>query len=372
MADLILDSLEISNFRTFRQLKIEQLGRVNLIVGKNSVGKTSLLEALWLYANNGSPEIIWNVLRERKELGRRAIVNSRIEDEDALISGLRHLFYGRKEVKYDEFNAAIGSAMDLRKMLRFRVGRQPTISQTPNNESQLSFDFVVPFINSSNLALSVSYLGVPNLFRSYALARGARSVEFEEQLGEVLTNNFIRPSGLRDADISDLWGNIALTDLEEEINQALQIIIPNIERVAIVNEGRSNFEHIVLVKTKGSDARVPLRSLGDGLNRVFGIVLSLVNSKDGMLLVDEIENGLHFSTQLGLWRLVFAIAHRLNVQVFATTHSWDCIEAFQQASKEDPELGMVIRLNNIDGEITSTLFDERRLSIVTREQIEVR
>jgi AAA15 family ATPase/GTPase len=130
---------------------------------------------------------------------------------------------------------------------------------------------------------------------------------------------------------------------------------------------------IPIIRMSGIDEPIPLRSLGDGMQRVLGIILALVNAKDGMLLIDEFENGLHYSVQPDIWRLLFKVAHRLNVQVFATTHSWDCIEAFQKAAVEDAgEEGMLIRLEEKNNEIGTTLFDERRLGIATREQIEVR
>ena len=107
--------------------------------------------------------------------------------------------------------------------------------------------------------------------------------------------------------------------------------------------------------------------------RALGISLALVNVKDGILLIDEFENGLYYSVQPDLWQFIFRVARRLNVQVFATTHSWDCIEGFQKAAQEDnQEEGLLIRLESKKGEIAATLFDERQLGIVTREQIEVR
>ncbi len=92
-----------------------------------------------------------------------------------------------------------------------------------------------------------------------------------------------------------------------------------------------------------------------------------------MLLIDEIENGIHYSVQPELWQLIFQLARRLNVQVFATTHSWDCIKGFQRAAeKEKQEEGMLIRLGRRKGEAAVTLFDEEELGIATRQQIEVR
>ena len=106
---------------------------------------------------------------------------------------------------------------------------------------------------------------------------------------------------------------------------------------------------------------------------MFGIALALVNAKDGMLLIDEVDTGLHYSVLPDLWKLIFEVAHRLNVQVFATSHSWDCIQAFQQAADANKdEEGVLIRLEVQDGEVVPVTFDERMLNIATREHIEVR
>jgi predicted ATP-dependent endonuclease of OLD family len=117
---------------------------------------------------------------------------------------------------------------------------------------------------------------------------------------------------------------------------------------------------------------VPLRSFGDSVNRLFGIVLSLVTAKDGLLLIDEVENGLHHSVQYDVWKTIFALAQRLNVQVLATSHSWDTIEAFQKAAGETPEDGVLVRLLRRGDDVIATVFDEEDLRIVTRDKIEVR
>ncbi len=117
---------------------------------------------------------------------------------------------------------------------------------------------------------------------------------------------------------------------------------------------------------------MPLRTFGDGVNRLFGVILSLCNAKDGILVVDEIDNGLHYSVQSQIWKIVFRLAKTLNVQVFATSHSWDCVRAFQQAASDSPEDGVLVRLTKRQENVAATLFTERELEIATRDQIEVR
>src|SRR5690349_3410729 len=93
MAALILNSLEIRRFRAFKHLSIEKLGRVNLIVGKNNVGKSCLLEALQLYANRAHPTFIWQILEAHDEDTR-----SLDYDIEEVLSIVKYLFHGRQDI----------------------------------------------------------------------------------------------------------------------------------------------------------------------------------------------------------------------------------------------------------------------------------
>ncbi len=109
------------------------------------------------------------------------------------------------------------------------------------------------------------------------------------------------------------------------------------------------------------------------MSRLLGIALALVNCRDGMLLVDEIECGLHYSILPDVWKLIFKTAKDLNVQVFATTHSKDCIEAFEEAAREDEESeGILIRLERQGERIVAKTIDEKRLELAVNHNVEVR
>jgi predicted ATPase len=161
-----------------------------------------------------------------------------------------------------------------------------------------------------------------------------------------------------------------LTDREERIIEALSIVEPRLERIVMVKAGRSR--RTAMAKVKGRSP-LPLRSLGDGMNRLLEVALGLVSvGEGGTFLVDEIDAGLHFTTLVDVWRLVFEAAARLDVQVVATTHSWDCIEAFQQAAVAHPAEGVLVRLQRKDETFASEVFTEDDLTIISRESIEVR
>jgi len=118
---------------------------------------------------------------------------------------------------------------------------------------------------------------------------------------------------------------------------------------------------------------MPIRSFGEGALRILGLGLALTNAQNGMLLVDEIESGLHYTVQVELWQLVFQLAKRLNVQVFATTHSDDCVRAFQYVAHESMDIeAEFIRLEIWQGLSKAIVFDEDRLTTAIEGQIEIR
>jgi ABC-type transport system involved in cytochrome c biogenesis ATPase subunit len=363
MGNLILNSLEIRNFRGFEHLTIERLGRVNLITGRNNTGKSALLEALRLYARKGSPKLIKEMLEERDENGLFA--TARLPGPvlypskelfpgtviESILPGFGYLFYGRKLTS--SVPIQIGPLHSPDDMLSIQVSTQDL-----NTDS----DF------GSRLAINLGKQQVMNI-GSAAMLAGLLNVE----QAPYITSLFVPPNGLEREFIGRLWDGIVLTSQEKEVIASLRIIAPGIENVGIIGDPGSASGRIPIVKIAGVDDPMPLRSLGDGMQRIFGISLALVNAKDGMLLIDEFENGVHYSAQDELWQLIFQLAHRLNVQVFATTHSWDCIEGFQKAAQESKQdEGILIRLSLKGDEVISTIFDERKLAIATREQIEVR
>jgi AAA15 family ATPase/GTPase len=141
---------------------------------------------------------------------------------------------------------------------------------------------------------------------------------------------------------------------------------------------RPSFQRSAKVKMADAPRPVPLNSLGDGMLRVLQLALKLFSAKGGFLLIDEFENGLHFSVQEKIWALLFDMAEKLDIQVFATTHSWDCIESFTKVavSRQDIDgvlfrMGRSVRTSD-SGRIIATVFDEAALANITQADVEVR
>lgn len=368
MGDLLLKNLEIRSFRGFRHLKIEHLGRVNLIVGKNNVGKSALLEALRLYASKASPEVIWELLGVRGE-SRRSNLLSAPEKE---LSALKYLFYGRRDLKPNLEPIQIGPINSVGERLTLSIGWYTERVSLPGWMAQESVTPEEYDTAGSLIPFFILQIGEEEKFTDSLRPPLLKRPHYRQVLKEI-KHTYKPASGLDNGQVGKLWDSIALTDLEIEILAALRVIAPGVERINLVADPASPGERVPIVKVQGIEEPLPLSNLGDGMQRMLGIALALVNAKDGMLLIDEIENGLHYSVLPSLWRIIFQLAQRLHVQVFATSHSRDCIEAFQRIAEADKQTeGMLIRLETKKGEIVATLFDERELHIATREQIEVR
>lgn len=358
MASLALPSLEIQGFRGFQDLRIEKLGRVNLIVGKNNIGKSSLLEAIQIYAATDIPRCLWQILAAHGE--------DRERKGEAALSSVRYLFFGRKEITGPTAPIKIGPIDNPEQQLHISVNFYTPIV---DGEGIRTFKILSPeeYDTAESLIPRFSIRIGNTLRKSYPLPARSKLLRTEIKGIKVVS---IDASGLDQQEIAGLWDKVTLTDYEQEVLKALQILAPGIEGI---NLTISMLDRIPIVRIKGIPEPLPIRSLGDGMQRMLGITLALVNAQNGILLIDEIENGLHHSIQADLWELVFQLAQRLNVQVFATTHSWDCIAGFQKAVEvEKSEEGILTRLDYKRGDITAIIFDKRKLAIATQEHIEVR
>ena len=369
--------LSIQGFRGIADLHIPQLGRATLLTGKNNTGKTSILEALLLCTQNAEPNVVYSILESREEYSRDADRETRSSDPNTLFHASA-MFHGFPRLSED-FGPIIISTSGRVSLspteMTMRVAWLAEEEDSEGNTRLVAAENVSSGAPADVPALVVETEERRRVYRLEAFRRHAnttrRSLFDKVRIPCIL----VSPYAGRDTDaLGDLWDEIALTDHEKDVVDALCIVDPKISAVSIVGSDFSSRTRTrkAIVRSDNLPRPVQLRSFGDGMSRIFAIVLSLVNAKGGLLLIDEFENGLHHSVQLGAWRMIFRLAQSLDVQVFATTHSKDAVEAFQEAAAETPELGVLVRLTRRGNAIIPTVVEEEDLGVAIRHDIEVR
>lgn len=374
---VFISTLEIHRFRALTELKLDDLGKVNLITGKNNSGKSTLLEAIRVLATGGSIRTLYEILNYREELDAGNDSEHAYAATD--VAPICNLFSGFPDLASIGTGFSIFASGDLPvQVSRIDASINWVTRKADPDRQTYSYEPVQRelFDDAESFpALVLNIAGRTRIIPLERMTRMSRSFPMRpETEPSQMSCVYLDPFSSRSTrDLGPLWDAIALTDVEKEIVKALKVISEDIQAISVIGSGeRGPRPRTAIAKSALYPNRVPLRTFGDGVNRLFGIVLSLCNARSGILLVDEIENGLHYSVQSDIWRAIFRLASDLNVQVFATSHSWDCVRAFQEAASESPQDGVLVRLSRLDERIVPTRFSEKELEIVTRDRIEVR
>jgi len=378
----MLESLSIKNFRNFRSLQIESLARVNLIVGRNCVGKSNLLDAVSLYAKRGDAKHIFELLEHSREC--RRIAGNGYVFRESLEDALMSLFYGRAPIVYGRNDTIDISSTPTPTKLTLRFLRclidpkecKPewaVIESFSLNAQKNEANAIIPTDCVDGGLNHRSMLSVENGSLNWIM-----DATIASDTWRFLPSNgnhplqYIRTQFAQNRNNAEFWDAISLTDKEGLALDALRILLPDVVRLSYKSDKQG--ERVPYIKLKNQDAPVPFYSLGEGVGRILTLILHLVNAKDGTLLIDEFENGLHYIIQEPLWRMIFQIAEQLNVQVFATTHSEDCLWAFSEVLKENghSDQGKVLRLAEVKDDIVCSSFNSHDLEEVSRMKMEIR
>ncbi|MBW4665287.1 MAG: AAA family ATPase [Chroococcus sp. CMT-3BRIN-NPC107] len=356
----MLKSLKIENFRCFQSFELQQLGKLNLLVGTNNSGKTSILEAIQLLTSQFNLASLAEVMISRGEyiLGDEGGISRELD--------IRHLFYGHEINEGSRFSIVAGERDNEEGMI-VSVQHREQVSV----ENLQDFALVIESLGQEHETVKLPLSSLEDLQLDY-IRRVSRDLK-----NSAAKTQFVTSFSLTTEKMTELFEQIVLTPEEYLVIEALQTIEPSIECIATVGSGkyrrttgaRSGF----VVRLSDGNQRIPIGNMGDGIWRILGLTLAIVNARNGVLLVDEIDTGLHFSAMSDMWKLIWETAKRLNVQVFATTHSSDCWTSLAEiASNESPsEEGITIQRIE-KGKPSSVVFTERQVVIAAEQGIEVR
>lgn len=363
---LSLPDLSIKGFRGIKDLSISRLGRVTLFTGANSVGKTTLLDAIRVYASRGNYRVLNDILRSREELSLYVD-----EDNDEVIRpDWDALFYGH----YVSSDAQISLGPKSKfQQLRIGISHVETTQSGTFGRGEFSID--------DSQALKIEFqnnrqeIPLRHLIGRYPVPQ-RRLRDVESDFPHTVRCESLGPGLLNNMDLARFWDNVALTDDEDKAVKALNLIFKDkVERVVLIGDRsrESRYVRHAVVKMENEERPFPLKRLGDGAVRLFGVALALANSQGGFLVIDEAENGIHHSIQRDFWEMILRTAEENNVQVFATTHSWDCVAGFAQASTDLDEVdGALVRIERHGNDTRAVEYSEEKLEVAAKHGIEVR
>lgn len=316
----MIESIEIKNFRCFKETKIAKFGLVNLFGGMNNAGKTALLEAVYLAV---SP-IPSSIMFLRNTVRKEDLFFARERPQNAW----DNLFYqqdNKQEISFvnGSYKVVLKCNEELDDLIDFLAEEDDELNQLHSAlsekeaiKSALHFDVYRNSTKECSTILVASKSGI--------VGRGSPS-SFEIDGARFIPSS-VRLSG---TDLATEYDKARFDDKEEDLLKAFQLIDKNIEKVEIFTIGKPT-----LYLQRKNEKRMPITLFGDAITKVADFVLRIINNPNSIILIDEIENGIHYTAQAELWEMLFKLAIAYETQIFATTHSSEMIKAFAKVAQE--------------------------------------
>ena len=356
-------TFRVKNFRCFKDLQINDLGRVNLIAGKNNTGKTALLEAMYLHTRPHQPELLANLQSVRDLdmpsqdlpsywshffLGLNPTIDIVIEGENEQDSHSLTVFEARRS------NNNYVHHFDYCEAALWKTGLPADEARTQSRlvEATAVLHFQAP-MNEQRFA--------------YLYSNGTSYSDWEIDI----ESNFIPVQGRPRKDIAvDQYSRLVRDGRLPLLIRALKSL-------------ESRLGDLRLIKTYGEEviwgeinlSYIPLKLMGEGMNRTCHLIVTLLSYPNGYVFIDEIENGIHHSVQCDVWKAIGQATCDENVQVFATTHSLEMVRAAYEAFSEKSKLDE-FRYHRLDrdreGNIEAVTYNESGIEAAMSTNWEIR
>lgn len=353
-------SMTISNFRGLSDLRLDSLAPVTLLSGKNNTGKSAVLEALFLNAcgayaaQHGASTVRafrgdgllnldatgesspWDALFTDYESSKPIQIHTSSPDEDLTIT-MESLDEARN----------LGAAVPLIQgagvqtvTSRLAVGVARRARGVPRNER---------FVSTLTATITQG-MGVGNISVNFSLDKPADPPKLAFIIGARNRAN--------QQELADRYSRLKRRGRDQDLFQILKLVEPRLRAIEIlVDQGQP-----ALHFNNGGSVSYPLTLLGEGTSSIVDFVTAIHAAPGGVVLIDEIENGIHHSILGNLWDSIHRAAERTKTQIVATTHSQECVQAAYSALQKRKDRLRLIRLRRKDELLRATSYDIENLS----------
>jgi len=361
MRNHFIENIEYKNFKGFKELKIKNLERINLISGKNNIGKTSFMEGLELYLSSKS---IYDVLSNMNKMIRRRQYTSRqssIDFEFDIIyqnNSTLEISSQNNILKIDYFDEFIKKRDTESRMIEY-IDVASVANQNLFGEEDL--------IVTHEPALKINLFGEE---RVVPLERISERIGLARRSAEAKSNiNYVSSSTIDEKEIAIHYGRLIDLNKEKYLDESLSLFDENI---IALKQKVTERDVVLKLQLKNRETPILLSSLGEGINRYIAILCAIWASKDGYLFIDEIENGIHYTNYKKLWKIIFEASKMANCQIFTTSHSKECIEAFNEININNDGIYLEFYKNQKNNLISVKERDNEQLDYALTHNREVR
>ena len=380
----MINKLDIENFKELKLLSLKDLNQITLISGQNNIGKTSILEAILLLFNYKVSSLLVPVIGGRLNNGFPMSLQF-----DRAISGIFNDYDLNNHITIktndDELNLKVIHTATLLVQQNSNIPSFNNVLTVPMTTDGLQIEYKQngkQYYSSTSLKNTIQdNLYLPHVQSGVIHPVQLYSAVIINEFGELLkaedyVNNTVQYNSAyaKQQVLVREFNNIRTNQrklIQEYLIPGLKLLNPAIEDIELgsepLNTQDSRIELVIAGRT------IPLSALGHGAKRLFNIILGTISAKDGILLIDDIENGIHHSIIGEAWNLIFNLAKANNCQIIATTHSWEFSSYVIEQPEENHSLFSFINIakpNNED--ITTETYDYTSFSYAMNNAIEVR
>ncbi len=354
MSKHFIKNIEIKNFKCFKNFKAKGFGQVNLIGGKNNVGKTAFMEACFLSQSEDTKNLFGKLLEiktHRDVINNLLIKTTREEDLQKLIKeniNIEIYTKGKGGFQDDEINSLGERTQEYKEWndglikIEFNTKlniytKYTQIDVSPGFHDQETGEEINPsYPKQYSISDLVDYLDI-----------------FFDSTKNRFSLNFISPYSNSNQELENIIGQSKLDEKYDTLNKYL-IDVFNVSSIDII-------KNKPMLKSNGEYRE--LSHFGQGIKTFINVISSILLLKDDFIFIDEIENGIHYTNLDKLWEIILTISKDQNVQVFATTHSKECIESYARVTKklEETDIKFLSLYRNKENVLKSITFDYEKI-----------
>jgi len=349
----VFKTIKIQNFRCFDDFTIDNLTRVNLIAGKNSVGKTTLLEAIFLLIGAG------NISLPIRISGFRGIADFQGDIESIIQMLWVPLFHDLDA----ERKISIAGDMNNNKgrysvefFIQSAEAQPISLQDTTNQSTIYSKKLILKYKDLTGKVKDFEMAWVNN---QLAVKPVPDALPFP---GYFYSTRSYNPS-----EDAELFGNLVKTKRSFNLVKILKNVDERLSDLTTIQSAGTP----MIYGDIGLEQLLPISFLGDGMSRLNAILLRIANAAGGVVLIDEIENGFHYSIQKDVWKAVGEAARTFDTQLFITSHSYESIKHANKVFRGNRDFSYH-RLDWVKGKIEAVSYRDKELETALESDIEVR